>query len=50
LTGLQLFVKVNATLGEFGQDQVDAPPSLPRFGELAPQGVTATHTRGACLR
>jgi len=46
LTGLQLFIKVNATLAEFGQDLVDAPPSYPAFPPLAPQSLTATNTEG----
>jgi hypothetical protein len=46
LTGLQLFIKVNATLAEFGQDQVDTPPRYPAFGALAPQNLTATNTGG----
>jgi hypothetical protein len=39
LTGLQLFVKINATLRQFGQEAVDAPPAVPSFGELAPQNL-----------
>jgi hypothetical protein len=46
LTGLQLFIKVNATLAEFGQDQVDTPPTYPSFDKLAPQDLTATSTGG----
>jgi hypothetical protein len=32
MTGLQLFIKLNATLMEFGQDQVDDPPAVDTFG------------------
>ncbi len=47
LTGGQLFNKINCTLAQFGQDQVDAPPARPVFPELAPQGLVITNTAGA---
>jgi hypothetical protein len=31
LSGFQLFTKINCTLAQFGQDQVDAPPAQPQF-------------------
>jgi hypothetical protein len=46
LTGSQLFVKVNATLAQFGQDEVDAPPAVPSFAGLAPVGLVITNTGG----
>ena len=47
LTGLQLFNKINCTLAQFGQDQVDAPPARPQFAALAPQNLVITNTGGA---
>jgi hypothetical protein len=46
LTGLQLFVKQNAILRQFGQDPVEAPLPVPTFGELAPQNVVITNALG----
>jgi hypothetical protein len=46
MTGLQLFIKLNATLMEFGQDQVDDPPPVDLFAANAPQSVTITNTAG----
>jgi hypothetical protein len=46
LTGAQLFNKINCTLALFGQEQVDAPPALPQFPDLAPQGPVITNTGG----
>jgi hypothetical protein len=46
LTGLQLFVKVNATLLMFGMDQVDVPPALPQLAAAAPQNLVITNTGG----
>ena len=46
LTGLQLFVKVNATLAQFGGQTVDTPPVTPSFDALAPQGLVITNTGG----
>ena len=36
LSGFQLFAKINCTLAQFGQEQVDAPPAPPQFPDLAP--------------
>ena len=47
LTGLQLFNKINCTLVQFGQEQVDAPPARPMFPSLAPQNLVITNTGGA---
>jgi hypothetical protein len=46
LTGQQLFNKINCTLAQFGQDQVDAPPARPQFPALAPQNLVITNTGG----
>ena len=46
LTGAQLFNKINCTLSLFGQDQVDAPPPIPQFADLAPQNLVITNTAG----
>jgi hypothetical protein len=46
LTGAQLFNKINCTLALFGQDQVDAPPPLPQFPDLAPQALVITNAAG----
>ena len=46
LTGQQLFNKINCTLAQFGQDQVDAPPARPQFPSLAPQSFVITNTAG----
>ena len=43
LSGFQLFTKINCTLAQFGQDQVDAPPLRPEFPDLAPQGLVITN-------
>jgi hypothetical protein len=47
LSGFQLFAKINCTLAQFGQDQVDAPPAQPQFPDLAPQNLVITNTGGA---
>ena len=47
LTGQQLFNKINCTLAQFGQEQVDAPPARPQFPDLAPQSLVITNTSGA---
>ena len=47
LSGFLLFTKINCTLAQFGQDQVDAPPAPPVFPDLAPQGLVITNTAGA---
>ena len=46
LTGAQLFNKINCTLAQFGQDQVDAPPARLQFPALAPQNLVITNTGG----
>jgi len=46
MTGLQLFVKLNATLAEFGQEQIDAPVPPPEFPALAVQNLVITNTGG----
>ena len=46
LSGFQLFTKINCTLAQFGQDQVDAPPVRPEFPDLAPQDLVITNTDG----
>jgi len=47
LTGAQLFNKINCTLALFGQTQVDTPPPVPQFPDLAPQNLVITNTSGA---
>ena len=47
LSGFLLFTKINCTLAQFGQDQVDAPPAQPLFPDLAPQNLVITNTGGA---
>jgi hypothetical protein len=47
LSGFLLFAKINCTLAQFGQDQVDAPPAQPQFPDLAPQSLLITNTAGA---
>ena len=46
LSGFQLFIKINCTLSQFGEEQVDAPPDHPQFPDLAPAGLTITNTGG----
>jgi hypothetical protein len=46
LSGFLLFAKINCTLTQFGQDQVDAPPAQPQFPDLAPQNLVITNTAG----
>ena len=46
LSGFQLFAKINCTLAQFGQDQVDTPSLRPQFPDLAPQGLVITNTAG----
>jgi len=41
-----LFTKINCTLAQFGQPQVDAPPLRPQFPDLAPQNLVITNTAG----
>jgi hypothetical protein len=47
LSGFQLFAKINCTLAQFGQDQVDTPPLRPQFDDLAVQDFAITNTGGA---
>jgi hypothetical protein len=46
LSGFQLFTKINCTLVQFGQEQVDAPPARPQFPDLAPASLVITNTGG----
>jgi hypothetical protein len=46
LSGFQLFAKINCTLVQFGQPQVDTPPIRPEFPDLAVQGLLITNTAG----
>src|SRR5208282_6042700 len=46
LSGFLLFTKINCTLAQFGQAQVDAPPERPQFPSLAPQNLVITNTSG----
>ena len=46
LSGFLLFTKINCTLAQFGQAQVDAPPARPQFPDLAPQNLVITNTAG----
>ena len=46
LTGAQFFNKINCALALFGQDQVDAPPQVPQFPDLAPQNLVITNNGG----
>jgi hypothetical protein len=46
LSGFLLFTKINCTLAQFGQTQVDAPPEHPLFPDLAAQNLVITNTSG----
>ena len=46
LSGFLLFTKINCTLAQFGQEQVDAPPERPQFPSLAPQNLVITNASG----
>ena len=46
LSGFLLFTKINCTLAQFGQTQVDAPPDHPQFPALAAQNLVITNTAG----
>jgi hypothetical protein len=46
LTGAQLFSKINCTVAQFGQDQVDAPPVRPLFSDPAPQNLVIANASG----
>ena len=47
LSGFLLFTKINCTLAQFGQVQVDAPPAQPQFPALVPQNLAITNTANA---
>ena len=47
LSGFQLFTKINCALAQFGQEEVDVPPSQPVFTALAPQNLLITNTSGS---
>jgi hypothetical protein len=46
LSGFLLFTKINCTLAQFGEAQVDAPPEHPQFPDLAPASLSITNTGG----
>src|ERR1035441_3327044 len=46
LSGFLLFTKINCTLAQFGQAQVEAPPDRPQFPDLAAQNFVITNTAG----
>lgn len=46
LTGLQLFVKINASLLELGEAMVTVPPALPTFGALPIDGLVIENNAG----
>lgn len=46
LTGIQLFIKLNATLATFGQEQIDQPTAVPQMPDLAPTSLVITNTGG----
>jgi hypothetical protein len=46
ISGFLLFTKINCTLAQFGQDQVNVPPAPPQFPALAPQNLAITSTGG----
>ena len=46
LSGFQLFTKINCTLVQFGQVQVETPPTRPQFADLAVQNLVITNTAG----
>ena len=39
LSGFQLFTKINYTLVQFGQADVQTPPLRPQFPDLVPQNL-----------
>ena len=47
LSGFLLFAKINCTLAQFGQAEVEAPPAPPQFPALAPVNLVITNTGGA---
>ena len=46
LSGFLLFTKINCTLAQFGQAQVEAPPDHPQFPDLAAKNLVITNTGG----
>ena len=46
MTGLQLFVKINATLAALGAEQADAPPAHPAFPDNPVDGLVITNLAG----
>jgi hypothetical protein len=46
LSGFLLFTKINCTLAQFGQEQVQVPPAQPQFPVLAPQNLSISNTAG----
>ncbi len=46
LSGFQLFTKLNCTLVQFGQTEVETPPMRPQFPDLAPQNLVITNAAG----
>jgi hypothetical protein len=46
LSGFQLFMKLNCTLAQFGQEQVEVPTARPLFPEPVPQALVITNTAG----
>ena len=46
MTGFQLFSKLNATLLQFGADQIDTPPGRPNLPACAVQGLVITNSSG----
>jgi hypothetical protein len=43
LSGFLLFTKINCTLAQFGQTQVDAPPEHPLF-PTSPRRISSSQT------
>jgi hypothetical protein len=46
LSGFLLFTRINCTLAQFGQEQVDVSPPHPQFPDLAPASLVITNTGG----
>jgi hypothetical protein len=46
MTGLQLFVRLNSNLVQWGQPTVDTPSAVPSFPDLAPQNLVITNAAG----
>jgi hypothetical protein len=46
LNGFLLFTKINCTLAQFGQTQVEAPPDHPQFPDPAAKNLVITNTGG----